>query len=233
MKRHMVLLILIGFGLNPATTQAGLFTKKSSKPDPKDRVPELLVIIKKDKDEHKRLAAATELRQYDTSTFPQIVPVLIDVLMTDAKPGVRTEAAESLSKIRPVTKQAGLALEQALEKDPSTRVRLQARYALLQYHWAGYKNSSKDAQVADTKEPPHAPTENPKAIAATASRKQQKVLKPGAETPEPPLAQEQASPPSPTRTSPNKGISAIPVKSSPAKSSPPSTNDGPKLDPDD
>jgi hypothetical protein len=232
MKRHLVLLVLIGFGLSPATTRAGLFTKKG-KPDPKDRVPELLVIIKKDKDEHKRLAAATELRQYDTSTFPQIVPVLIDVLMTDAKTSVRTEAAESLSKIRPVTKQAGLALEQALEKDPSMRVRMQARYALLQYHWAGYKNSTKDAPVADSKEPPLAPADNPKTIATTASRKQQKVLKPSAESPEPPLAPVQSSPPSPLGPSSNKGTSATPVKSSPVKLTPSSTSDGPKLDPDD
>ena len=232
MKRHSFLLVIIALLVSSLTAHAGLFTKKS-KPDPKDRVPELLVIIKNDKDEHKRLAAAAELKQYDPSTFPLIVPVLIDVLMTDAKPSVRTEAAESLSKIRPVTKQAGLALEQALEKDSSMRVRMQARYALLQYHWAGYKSSSKDAAVADSKEPPLAPVDNPKTIASTASRKQQKVLKPSSETPEPPLAPADVAAPSTTGPSSNKGTSQIPAKTPIKSTAPGSTNDGPKLDPDD
>ncbi|HXG09627.1 MAG TPA: HEAT repeat domain-containing protein [Gemmataceae bacterium] len=134
---------------------AGIF-KKAPKPNPKERVPELIIIVKTDKDESKRAAAAEELREYDPKAFPDIVPVLIDVLMNDPKPAVRAEAAQSLGKIRPVSMEAGWALEQALAKDPSMRVRLQARSSLLQYHWAGYR-PPKDGPVIESKEPPLAP----------------------------------------------------------------------------
>jgi hypothetical protein len=83
-----------------------------------------------------------------------IVPVLVDVLLTDKKPAVRAEAAQSLGKIRPVSQQVGLALEQALSSDASMRVRLQARSSLLQYHWSGYHGSKKDEMISQTKEPP-------------------------------------------------------------------------------
>ena len=44
-----------------------------------------------------------ELRQFDTKAFPDIVPILADVLRTDAKASVRLEAAQSLARIRPVS----------------------------------------------------------------------------------------------------------------------------------
>src|SRR5205085_8876672 len=112
-----------------------------------------------DGDENKRARAAEELRQYDPAAFPDIVPVLIDVLVNDKKPAVRAEAAQSLGKLRPVSQQAGQALEYALTKDPSMRVRLQARSALMQYHWSGYRSASKkDAPPPplESKEPPPA-----------------------------------------------------------------------------
>jgi hypothetical protein len=232
MNRHRLFLVICLLGLAQATAQAGLFSKKPSKPEPKDRVPELLVIVKTDKDEHKRAAAATELRQYDPAAFPDIVPILIDVLMSDAKPAVRCEAAESLGKLRPVSKQAGWALEQALEKDSSTRVRMQARYTLLQYHWAGYKGSGKDAAVAESKEPPLAPGDGQKPIATSPSRKQQKALKPGGETPAPPLAPLDSPPPSRPAPAGTNEPSLVPTQTPPLKP-PPTKNDGPRLDPDD
>ena len=94
-------------------------TRAHTKPSPAERVPELIVIVKTDKDESKRAAAAEELRQYDPAANPDIVPVLIDVLMNDAKPAVRTEAAETLGKLRPVSQEAGWALEQAVESNHS------------------------------------------------------------------------------------------------------------------
>jgi hypothetical protein len=141
-----------------APASAGVFFgKKGKKPNPADRVPELLVTVKTDGDENKRAHAAEELRQFDAASHPEVVPILIDVLLNDKKPAVRAEAAQSLGKLRPVSQEAGQALEQALAKDPSMRVRLQARSALLQYHWSGYRSASKkDAPPPpfESKEPP-------------------------------------------------------------------------------
>lgn len=147
---------------------AGIFFgKKPRKPTPAERVPELLAQAKTDGDESKRAAAAQELRQYDPAQFPMIVPVLVDVLLTDKKPAVRAEAAQSLGKIRPISQQAGMALEQALSNDSSMRVRLQARSSLLQYHWSGYHNTRKDDLVPQTKEPPLADDKSPPLINTT------------------------------------------------------------------
>jgi hypothetical protein len=123
--------------------------------------------VKNDGDESKRTAAAQELRQYDPGQFPMIVPVLVDVLLTDSKPGVRAEAAQSLGKMRPIAQQAGMALEQALASDSSMRVRLQARSSLLQYHWSGYRSVRKDELVPQTKEPPLADDKAPPIISTT------------------------------------------------------------------
>ncbi|HTU94005.1 MAG TPA: HEAT repeat domain-containing protein, partial [Gemmataceae bacterium] len=147
---------------------AGIFFgKKNKKITPAERVPELLAQVKSDGDESKRAAAAQELRQYDPGQFPMIVPVLIDVLITDTKPVVRTEAAQSLGKIRPISQQAGMALEQALANDSSMRVRLQARSSLLQYHWGGYRSVRKDDLMPQTKEPPLADDKAPPIISTT------------------------------------------------------------------
>lgn len=153
--RLLLVSLLLAVGAAPAP--AGIiFGKKGQKPDPAQRVPELLVLVKTDGDERKREAAAEELRQYDPKLFPEIVPVLIDVLLNDPKPAVRSEAAVSLGKLRPISQQAGWALEQAVAKDASMRVRLQARSALLHYHWDGYRGS-KEPPVIQSKEPPLAP----------------------------------------------------------------------------
>ncbi len=152
MKFWRLSLVLITTGALALPAPAGILFGKKTKPNPAERVPELIVIVKTDKDESKRAAAAEELRQYDPAAHPDIVPVLIDVLMNDPKPGVRVEAAESLGKMRPVSQEAGWALEQAREKDASMRVRTKARYELLGYYWAGYHS---DPKVKD------APTANP------------------------------------------------------------------------
>jgi hypothetical protein len=139
MKLWRLSLILLTTGALTLPASAGIiFGKKPTKPDPAMRVPQLIVIVKTDKDESKRVSAAEELRQFDPAAFPDLVPVLIDVMMNDDKPSVRSEAAESLGKIRPVSKEVGWALEQVEEKDKSWRVRTKARYVLLGYHWAGY-----------------------------------------------------------------------------------------------
>jgi hypothetical protein len=193
MKCGRLLLIALLLAASAGPASAGIFGKKN-KPTPAERVPELLIIIKTDGDEHKRAAAVEELKQYDPKQFPNIVPTLIDALMTDAKPSVRSEAAQTLSKLRPVTKEAGWALEQAVAKDASMRVRLQARSSLLHYHLAGY-HGGKDAGpvlVPQSNEPPLA------APAKAAS----------AETPAPRL---QAKPVS----QPNKPTQAVPAVNTP------------------
>src|SRR5262245_46389748 len=105
-----VLLVAVLLAALADSAPAGIFFKKTPKADPKVRVNELIVIVKTDKDESKRAAAAEELRDYDPKAFPDIVPILMDVLMSDQKASVRAEAAQSLGKLRPVTPEAGWAL---------------------------------------------------------------------------------------------------------------------------
>ncbi len=154
MKTRRVLILVLTLCI-AAPASAGIIFGKKNKPNPRDRVPELIAIAKTDGDENKRASAAEELRHYDPGTFPEIVPVLIDVLVNDKKPSVRSEAAQSLGSLRPISQAAGLALEEALAKDSSMMVRLQARRALLSYRWAGYRSVKKDeVAMPSTKEPP-------------------------------------------------------------------------------
>ncbi len=161
MKRlPALLLILLALAwVAPAPAQL-IFTKKP-KVNPTQRVPELILTVKVDPDERKRAHAAEELRDYDTATFTEIVPVLVDVLKSDKKMSVRLEALGSLAKIRPVSTLAGQAIEKAAADDESIRVRLQARTALPKYHLAGYTSKKSDpapAKKKQTDEPPVGPT---------------------------------------------------------------------------
>jgi hypothetical protein len=207
--RGRLVLVLLLLPLLASSVPAGIIFGKKSKPNPAERVPELLGTVKTDGDEHKRATAAEELRQYDPTQFPDIVPVLIDVLLNDKKPSVRAEAAQSLGKLRPISQQAGQALEQALAKDSSMRVRLQVRSALVQYHWSGYR-SKKEEPPAPGKDPPPQTKEPPLAA-------------PGTSTKEPPLAPPAAKPPLP-RIVPQPA--PLPVKNPP-----PQEEKGPELSP--
>jgi hypothetical protein len=214
-------LILATLVLVQPTLSAGVLFggKKPAKPNPADRVPELLGILKTDQDEHKRVSAAEELRQFDPATFPDMVPMLIDVLQNDAKPSVRSEAAETLGRLRPVTKEAGQALEQALAKDGSMRVRMQARYSLLQCHWNGYHSPEK--------EKPAPPEKAQKPVAATPpSRKSQPISRP-AETPPPPLATDSVPPTLPKAPVTAPIVPTVMPKLKPA----PAEREGPDLNP--
>jgi hypothetical protein len=137
--------------------RAGIFSKRA-KPNPAERVPELIVTLRTDLDEHKRTAAAEELKQYDPVTFPEIIPTLAEVAQHDPKAGVRSEALQTLAKLRPISHQAGLALEQAAHDD-SMRVRMQARNLLFGYRLAGYRAAktpdlAAPTNVIRTEEPP-------------------------------------------------------------------------------
>ena len=168
MRYRWLLALLLVPLIAPPGWAGVLFGRKKDRPDPKARVPELVAALKADKDADKRAAAAEELREYDPAVFPEIVPALIAALNGDASSSVRIESAHSLSKLRPVTATVGEALEQAVAKDSSMRVRLQARNALLQYHWAGYKGKKTDVPpLSATREPPLADKDAPPAISTT------------------------------------------------------------------
>jgi HEAT repeats len=159
--RYLVILVVVPAFALPAP--AGLFDRRP-KPDPAKRVPELLGIVKTEKSDSKRSAAAEELRQYDPKAFPEIIPVLIDVSQNDASSSVRLDALHTLSKFRPVSPAVGEALENAVAHDKSLRVRLQARTTLISYHMSGYHGAQPTAMPPQalpslkTTEPPLAAT---------------------------------------------------------------------------
>jgi hypothetical protein len=137
--------------------EAQLFGSKKPKGPPQQRVPELIFTVKQDKDSHKRSDAAEELRQYDPTQFPEIIPVLIDVLHSDSSASVRIEAATSLGRLRPISVAAGQALDKATS-DPNLLVRLQARTSLTYYQLSGYHGAKTKDPTAlkggSTEEPP-------------------------------------------------------------------------------
>lgn len=141
----------------PADGIFGLFSKKP-RPNPAERVPQLIVTLKTDQDERKRSAAATELGSFDANAFSEIVPVLVDALQHDPKAGVRMDAASSLGGIRPVSRLAGDALEKAVSGDNNWRVRWHTKGILLRYRIAGYTHESRGTSPAatgpSTSEPP-------------------------------------------------------------------------------
>ncbi len=167
MRRLLVLSLLL---LAPSWTvpaHAQGFFRRVVRPTPAptpapaltQRVPELILIVKTDADERKRVSAAEELHNYDARTYTEIVPVLVDVAQNDAKASVRQEALNSLARIRPITPAAGQALERAAAQDDNWRIRLQAKSALMKYHVAGYTPSAKTEggtapRMVTTAEPP-------------------------------------------------------------------------------
>jgi hypothetical protein len=168
---------------------------RKTKPNPAERVPELLIQLKSGQDESRRSAAAEELREYDPKGFPEILTGLIDALGRDASPSVRAEAAASLAKIRPISQKAGYALEQAVSNDGSMRVRLAARQALWHYHLVGYRSGqpaepqTNDKADATVSAPPGPSTPASAAQRPTTSAKPGRAASvPFRETPEPPLA---------------------------------------------
>lgn len=225
------LLVTFLLAVLPATSQAGIFGKKN-KPNPNERVPELLAIVKTDGDEHKRASAAEELRQYDPKLYPDILPVLIDVLMNDAKPSVRAEAAQTLGKLRPVTREVGMALEQAVAKDGSMRVRLQARSALLSYHWSGYHGGKEAAPAAvpQSKEPPLAPATTQVQPKESAAPRIQPVAQPKAAPPAAAPAVNTKAQPQPQPAGPTLVPTETP-RLEPTPTRPP--EQGPELNPQD
>jgi HEAT repeats len=151
---HPLLLVPVVILALASPTQAGLF-RKTVKPDPATHVPALIETLKSSKDEKARAAAATELREYDAKVFPDILPALTEALTNDPRSSVRADAAESIGKVRPISLQAGYALEQAIAHDKDTIVRISARWAIAQYRVLGYFAGGKtDLTTVQTAEPP-------------------------------------------------------------------------------
>jgi outer membrane biosynthesis protein TonB len=198
MFRRLLPVALVPLLLAPPAPAGIIFGRKSDKPDPRDRVPELLRVVRGDGDENKRASAAEELRRYDATQYPDIVPTLVNVLLSDRKPAVRAEAAQTLGHLRPVSSSAGQALEMARDKDPSMRVRVQARSSLLSMHWNGY-HGKKDEPFNGAKEPPLLDPQNqpqPQPPAVSTNQPQLPRLTPVPQ-PAPPTVQPPQPPPQP------------------------------------
>jgi hypothetical protein len=185
------------------------------------------------------------LRLFDAKEFPKISPALVEALTRDASPLVRAEAATTLGKLRPISQQAGYALEQAQNDDAVMRVRLAARQSLWQYHLVGYRGG-KSADAAAANSAPEAMPGN----ARPPARGGASAHFPGfaRESAEPPLAGGTVPPPAarprtPTpipggATNPARGSTAAPKKgpavppASPTVDTPSTpANDGPALPP--
>ena len=133
----LVLLSLVAL----PSVRAGIFDRKPKAPVPPpadamqknaERVYALLQTLQNDKSESKRADAAEKLQEVDGQMFPEIVPTLAQSVMKDASSSVRREAVKSLGRIKPTSKEAADALEQAT-KDESYSVRWQARTSKLGY----------------------------------------------------------------------------------------------------
>jgi len=162
MKRLILVGLTATFGLtlvNPAPARAidfglGLF-KRKPKSEPGTQVKAQLNTLRSDMDEQKRLAAAIALREADPRVDAEVIPTLIGSLQRDPSPAVRSQAAETLGRLKPVYQHAGLALETAAQTDPAASVREAAKAALWQYHLAGYRSVPVNpAVVPQTVEPP-------------------------------------------------------------------------------
>jgi hypothetical protein len=232
--RALLVPLVLASVVTPAP--AGLFSRKP-KADPAERVPELLIQLKTSPDESVRSAAAEELRQYDPKSFPEIMTGLIDVLGRDTSPAVRSEAAASLGRLRPISQQAGYALEQAQTNDGSMRVRLSARQSLWQYHLVGYRSGKvpenpANANKADaTVSAPPGPSTP--AAAMPRSPSPRGTPNHARETPEPPLAVPPAAVPvsRPKTPAPAQLVPVNPPKLQPAPSTPPPGKSAPAVPP--
>jgi hypothetical protein len=215
-RRFLLALGLVAMLAGPAP--AGILFWKHTKPNPAERVPQLLLTLKTDSDDSKRVSAAKELREFDPSAFPEMVPVLIDVLRHDPKTSVRLEVVQTLGKLRPISQEAGMALEEAVN-DSSWRVRWQARQTLLGYRLSGYRSPGKPEETSRV--PPGPP------VKRGPGSKTKSGLVPN-ETAPPPLADPPQAAPAPEPVP--KGVTPVPVETPKLQKPPPRLpEEGPDL----
>lgn len=204
------------------------------KPLTPDRVGQLLTVLRSDLNEEHRAQAAQELGKADGSKNPEVAAYLIEALQYDPKPAVRNEALDSLIHLRPVTMEAGKAIE-AAKDDASFKIRWKARTASKNYHTVAYQNrdAEKKAAPAATTGPalpkataPAAPTTSGGWLYNLLSRSGGESRRaPTGQTAPPPLADPIPGPtvPAPSTTSPgvlSGGGSSEAVKSAPAGPAP-------------
>lgn len=133
----------------------GIFRKKNpDKEEPQPKSKQIVETLKSDPDEKKRQAAAVQLRDEDPRTNADILPTLIASLQRDPSTAVRSDIAETIGKLKPVSQVAGAALEQTLLSDPSESVRKSSQKALWDYHLNGYRSTGANAAMPQTAEPP-------------------------------------------------------------------------------
>jgi hypothetical protein len=202
----------------PAPAGFGIFSRKP-KVDPAEHVPALIMQLRTDKDDAKRSTAAEELRNFDPKAFPEMMTVLAEALIKDGSPAVRTEAASTIAKLRPINQQAGYALEQAAANDPSLRVRMAARQSLWQYNLLGYRSAKPPVETTAAQSPNVLPAQSKPYVSAKPRG--------GKESPEPPLADGSALQP----VAPPKLLTPPTGKTPPAKPVTPNTGEpqGPSL----
>ena len=193
MRRALALAILVAF--------VGFAHAGDKKPITPERVGQLLTVLRSDLNEDNRTHAAEELGRVDASRYPEIIPLLIETMRSDPKPAVRAEVVDSLAKIRPLTKEAGKALEAAKE-DGSFKVRWHARTAARVYHNAGYQEQEKKVAATPAKPSPAA-TRSTSELAPSGQSSGWLSNMFGKASPAPaPVAQPQPTPaPQPTQTS--------------------------------
>jgi hypothetical protein len=132
------------------------------KPLSLERMGQLLTILRSDLNEDNRAQAAQELSRADGAQYPEVASYLIEALRHDPKPAVRSEALESLVRLRPITAQAGKAIDAAKE-DASFKVRWKARTASRTYHAAGYQDPGSEKKPAPAPAPPKTASSAPAA----------------------------------------------------------------------
>jgi hypothetical protein len=153
LRRFTFVLLILAWCSAPGSARAVL--KKPANVNPNVRVPQLIQMLRTDRDAAKRSDAAEELSEYDAKSFPEIATALIDSLQNDPESSVRMESASALGSLRPISQQAGFALEQAITMDSSMGVRMTARRALWQYYLLGYRPGRQtNKNFEQTEEPP-------------------------------------------------------------------------------
>lgn len=208
MRWRRLWLIVTVLLVSAAPGSAGIIFNRKPKPNPTERVPQLVYQLKTDKDEDKRAQAAEELRNFDAAAYPEIVNALVEAALGDPKPKVRSEAVQSLGKIRPISQRAGWALEQVAASDTALRVQVQARSALVTYRMSGYRSANgepaPEGRTLKTEEPPLAePVGTPSPpVKSTSAKKRIFQRQPAPVTPAPVAPATVAPAPAPSPTPP-------------------------------
>jgi len=139
----------LGFGLlkrrqNPSAQQP----QQPPKPEPAQRVKQLVVSLQSDPDVTHRKAAVDELRAADARGTAEVLAALASSLQRDPSPAVRSAVAEALGEAKSGSVAAVLA--EVEKSDPDASVRAAAKTAL----WRHQLNAQKmTGSTAPTGEP--------------------------------------------------------------------------------